>query len=170
MLPESKTVNKLLTLVGRGGTHVSVAHDIAQTVRNDGLENPTLAAFTSCGTFGLNDQNTERDMQRWLRGLWGFELEPYEIKLQLQVRLVKRICSYKFPRFFLTSSHYSLNSDLPPIKVNYSDQPVEVPAWVLLPHEVLHSLSQWRHQASLFLKFGSQKFCVTNIRLDMGSL
>lgn len=71
MLPESKTVNKLLTLVGRGGSHVSVAHDIAQTVRNDGLDNPALAAFTSCGTFGINDQNTERDMQRWLRGLLG---------------------------------------------------------------------------------------------------
>lgn len=85
MLPESKTVNKLLTLVGRGGSHVSVAHDIAQ----NGLDNPALAAFTSCGTFGINDQNTERDMQRWLRGLWGFQLEPYEIKLQLQVRLEK---------------------------------------------------------------------------------
>ena len=82
-LPESQTVNKLLECIGRGGSHIQTATDIARAVRSDGLESKALAALTSCGAHGVSDQNTERDLHRWLRGLWGFELEPYRIELEL---------------------------------------------------------------------------------------
>ena len=89
-LPESKTVTKLISLIGTGGSHVNVAHDLVQTVRDDGFDNPALATFASCGAYGRHDANTERDLLRWLRGLWGVHLEPYEIKLQLQAWLVSQ--------------------------------------------------------------------------------
>ena len=78
-------MNKLISVIGRGGANVNVAHEIVHTMMDDGFKNPALATFASCGTNGLNDANTERDMLTWLRGLWGVELEPYQIELQLQV-------------------------------------------------------------------------------------
>jgi hypothetical protein len=89
-LPESKTVTKIISLIGTGGSHVNGAHDLVQTVRDDGFDNPALATFASCGAYGRHDANTERDLLRWLRGLWGVHLEPYEIKLQLQAWLVSQ--------------------------------------------------------------------------------
>lgn len=41
--------------------------------------------FASIGSYGKNPQNEERDLHRWLSGLYGLQLELYELRLRLQV-------------------------------------------------------------------------------------
>ena len=83
-LPESKTVNKLLSLIGRGRSHCSTACDVAAAVRDDGVGKTAVSALASCGSGGAHPGNVERDLHRWVRGLRGLLLEPYELTLDLE--------------------------------------------------------------------------------------
>ena len=83
-LPESKTVNKLLELIGRGGSHCNLAPLICGSAWDDGFTSPAVAACRSLGAHGQYGGNIERDLHTWTRGLWGLELEPYEILLPLK--------------------------------------------------------------------------------------
>ncbi|CAK9118510.1 unnamed protein product [Durusdinium trenchii] len=84
---ESALLHKLLELVGNGGSHVATATEIARAAEID-FPHPLpdgLKKLASCGAHGACASNTERDFRRWTRGAYGFRLEPYPIKLTLEV-------------------------------------------------------------------------------------
>ena len=83
-MPESKMMNKVIELIGRGRIHVSTAAELVRDSVADGLQSEVLDRFAAFGCHGECPQNTERDVQKWLRGLWNFNLEPYRITLNLQ--------------------------------------------------------------------------------------
>ena len=83
---ESKTVSKITDLVGRGKMSVSAACELAGEIVSDHqIPHEAIRAFASLGANGKHPQNAERDLHRWLRALYGFKLEPYVIKMSLQV-------------------------------------------------------------------------------------
>ena len=49
------------------------------------LPHRALQSFAGLGSSGKCVANAERDLHRWLRGLWGFELQAYEVAIPLQV-------------------------------------------------------------------------------------
>ena len=99
---------KLVDMVGRGKISISDAADLAHSVAPrlqransnssasagapmhakaaDNPETPCAAirAFASLGADTKCPQNVERDLHRWLRGLYNFRLQPYKIHLNLQ--------------------------------------------------------------------------------------
>lgn len=44
-----------------------------------------LRAFMSLGCDGKHPSNSERDLRRWLKRLWGLDIESYTIWVDLQV-------------------------------------------------------------------------------------
>lgn len=101
-LPQSHTVDRLVNMVGRGDANVSVAAAVARAAHADGLDSSALKALASCGAGGLFEANTERDLHRWLRGMNGLELEPYELTLDLQVAWsIRSFVCRKFNLFIL---------------------------------------------------------------------
>lgn len=89
-LDDSKTVRKLTDLVGRGKCSVSAAAELAQCVVEDhSIPHGAVKAFASLGSGGRNPQNCERDLHRWLRCLYGLQLQTYTLKMPLQVDSLK---------------------------------------------------------------------------------
>lgn len=85
-LAESRTVSKLTELIGRGSLSVAGACDLARAVVEDHeLPAGAIKTFASLGSSGKHPQNCERDLHRWLRGLYGLVLEPYVIQVKLQI-------------------------------------------------------------------------------------
>lgn len=83
--PVSNTVEGLTDLVGRGQISVQSATEIAQAVVSDhSVPNPALKAFASLGSSGKHTSNSERDLHRWLKNLYGFRLQSYTIKMDLE--------------------------------------------------------------------------------------
>ena len=72
---------------GKGDAHVQIAADFARAVVEDcpNAAHPGIHHIAACGANGKFDGNTERDFQRLVRGFNGLSLEPYTIKLRLQV-------------------------------------------------------------------------------------
>ena len=80
-------MESLIEKVGRGALHVSGAQEIAAFMAEEagsmGAIIPALKALGSLG--GGHTGNVERDWNRWLKGLYGFELEPYKLSFDLKV-------------------------------------------------------------------------------------
>lgn len=53
---------------------------------HDNQAHECLQAFSTLGTDGLYESNQERDLHRWMAGLWGFDLQAYAVPIDLQVR------------------------------------------------------------------------------------
>lgn len=83
-MAQSHTVDELLNLVGRGRIDVSCATDVARAVLRDGVEHETINKLASLGAFGNAQSNSERDLHRWMRNLFGLSLQPYTIYLPLK--------------------------------------------------------------------------------------
>ena len=75
----------MINMVGRGRISVCGAADLARNAMDDGLINEAVAAFASLGSHGTSPSNSERDMLRWLKNLFGITLEPYSVTFNLQV-------------------------------------------------------------------------------------
>lgn len=98
----SATVEKMIEMVGRGSLTISAAAEISQCNVKDGMVHDAIRAFASLGTSGKNPSNYERDMHRWLKSLFGFELQTYTVKMNLEVsRLVTFL--FCFPGSFLST-------------------------------------------------------------------
>ena len=79
-------MSKLTELIGRGQLSVAGACDLARSVVEDHeLPAGAIKTFASLGAGGKHPQNSERDLHRWLRGLYGLVLEPYIIHVPLQI-------------------------------------------------------------------------------------
>ena len=89
-LDRSRTVEKLIELVGRGRCSIATAADVSQCVVADGVAHDALQAFSSLGNHGAFPGNYERDMRTWLKKLFNFSLEPYCVRMNLEVPLDKR--------------------------------------------------------------------------------
>ena len=72
-------------MVARGQVSVANAADLARCAIGDGIVHEAVRAFSSLGASGAAPSNCERDMVRWLKNLFNFNLEPYQITLHLQV-------------------------------------------------------------------------------------
>lgn len=82
----SQTVDKITDLIGRGKMSVAAACELAVGIVLDHkVPHGAVKAFSTLGGNGLHPQNSERDLHRWLKALYGFKLEPYVIELNLQV-------------------------------------------------------------------------------------
>ena len=84
-LPDSLTANRMIELIGRGKANVATMAALARVIQADGLHKPALAAIAGLGNEGKHESNCERDLLSIAKGLWGFNIEPYEISLCLQV-------------------------------------------------------------------------------------
>lgn len=82
--PLSHTANQLLEDIGTGCSNVNSAARLARQMGKDNLESPALAAIASLGSAGRCEQNIERDLHRWARGVHGVKLEPYKIVVPLE--------------------------------------------------------------------------------------
>ena len=91
---DSLVSEKLLNMIGRGTTHISQAVELARVCQADGLQAESLRVLAGLGAGGQHDQNIERDLHRQVCGLWGFQLEPYEIKLRLNAALMYTSSGY----------------------------------------------------------------------------
>ena len=85
-MSSSATVDALLKLVGRGRLDISCATDVARAVLQDGVEHEAISKLASFGAFGNSQSNTERDLHRNLKTLFGLCLQPYSIEVKLQAR------------------------------------------------------------------------------------
>lgn len=80
----SNTVEKMIEMVGRGSLSIAAAAEISQCNVADGMVNDAIKAFASLGTNGQNPSNYERDLHRWLKSLFGFELRTYTVTMNLE--------------------------------------------------------------------------------------
>ena len=88
---KSKTVDKLLDLVGRGHMSVTAACEVAGGVAEDhALPHAAVRAFASLGSEQKHPQNNERDLHRWVKNLYGLQLQPYKVFLDLQMDSLKK--------------------------------------------------------------------------------
>ena len=148
---QSAILDKLLELVGKGDTHLQTAADFARAVVEDcpNAAHPGIHHIAACGANGKFDGNTERDFQRLVRGFNGLSLEPYTIKLRLQV-LRCYFSNFWFygglnfaQKCFLSTPAPSSNfrdSQYCQAQVEKDENPQTVAASVLLPHEVFGAL------------------------------
>ena len=88
---KSKTVDKLLDLVGRGHISVTAACEVAGGVAEDhALPHAAVRAFATLGSEQKHPQNNERDLHRWVKNLYGLQLQPYKVFLDLQMDSLKK--------------------------------------------------------------------------------
>ena len=71
-------------MVGHGRMSVSGAVSLSTCMVSDGIPNQAVKAFSTLGTDSKFPANAERDLHRWVKGLFGFKLRPYTVKLSLQ--------------------------------------------------------------------------------------
>ena len=71
-------------MIGSGKAHVAHAQNLAEAMVRDGIPQEAVSAFASLGSFGAHPSNAERDLHRWLQGIYGVSLEPYFIDLMLE--------------------------------------------------------------------------------------
>lgn len=85
----------MIEMVGRGQLSISAAAGLSQSCLEDGLVHEAVAAFASLGHNGAFPSNYERDLHRWLRALFGFELTTYPVMMNLEVPFRNRfvVCS-----------------------------------------------------------------------------
>lgn len=81
-------------MIGGGKAHVHTLVSMAQSqfmdALNSGADIPeTIQSFASLGGWGAHSQNEERDLHRWLKNLHQISLEPYFLKLKLEVGMHK---------------------------------------------------------------------------------
>ena len=70
-------------MVGSGRAHVAEVADMARANIRDNVPSEALRCFASLGGEGNHASNTERDLHRWVKSLYGCNLEPYFVPLEL---------------------------------------------------------------------------------------
>ena len=70
-------------MLGCGRASVAAICDIARANLRDGTGSAAVECIASLGAFGQHEANQERDLERWVRRLYGVELEPFIVKMTL---------------------------------------------------------------------------------------
>ena len=137
-------------MLGTGRAHVSEICELARSNIQDGLPSESLVAFSSLGANGVYTSNQERDLHRWLHGLFGMELTPYKVPMKLTVAYLNLSfyfpslgCCMVSPNLFETINTQVLTGPFAqlPAKAFATEAHVEMEVPFLLPHEILHSLA-----------------------------
>lgn len=81
-------------MIGSGKAHVHTIASIAQAQCKDGPAPEPVTAMASIGAFGRHPSNAERDLHRWLKSLYGIDLQPYYVKMNLLVAVLKQSLDY----------------------------------------------------------------------------
>ncbi len=102
-----------------------------------------MAAFATLGSCGAHTSSEERDLHRWLGRLHGIQLEPYSLKIQLEVgSLALNIIVGAGSDNDMSISCLlclSVCSWIHEVFNQVELEEVDVP--ILLPHEVLHAIA-----------------------------
>ena len=165
---ESQTVNTMADMIGRGKISVEGAAGLARSICKDhDIPHEALTAFASLGAEGAHPGNSERDLHRWLNNLWGFKLQTYTVHIDLHVtghlKTFPNFCLLKPFKLFNTSEGaqvfkcLTFESNVLTKSQNNSPRcfprpaswpqvggkvPRSVPVQILLPHEILHCISE----------------------------
>lgn len=83
----SALVERMIEMMGRGQLSVTAAAGLSQSCVEDGMLHEAVAAFASLGNHGACPSNYERDLHRWLRTLFGFELRTYVVSMNLEAAI-----------------------------------------------------------------------------------
>lgn len=70
-------------MVGSGRATIAEVCDMSRANVADGLYSKALQGLSSLGGGGRHDQNQERDLHRWVKGMHGMTLEPFEVTMEL---------------------------------------------------------------------------------------
>ena len=136
----SATFDKLLHLVGTGASNVTTASEIARAMELDAFPlSHDLKRLANCGTHGANTSNTERDFRRIVRGAYGFNLEPYTIKLTLdEPQFIYQNVYFwgTYPTILITICATQLRPKSSFSQVPGETDPQQSDAYALLPPEV----------------------------------
>ena len=81
---DSKTVDHLVDMIGKGQISVSGAIALSGSMVADGIPHKAVQAFSTLRTNNDFPMNGERDLHRWIKRLFGFRLRPYSIQVPLQ--------------------------------------------------------------------------------------
>ncbi len=81
-LPQSALFDEMISSIGLGNSSVAAMHNMALAAHADGSAQ-AVSVFSGLGCSGAWPQNVERDLHRWLRNLYGTELEPHWIEMDL---------------------------------------------------------------------------------------
>ena len=135
-------------LIGHGKAHIHTCVSIAQAQAEDakvgGLELPTtIQAFASLGSCGDHASSEERDLHRWLGRLHGIQVEPYSVRMNLEVGSLAYHKCFKLD-WTTTSSCLLCQGHFLWLMTNEVFNQVEleeVGVPILLPHEVLHAIA-----------------------------
>ena len=78
-------MHEFIASIGSGSSRVAPTHRLACSLARDNLVSPGILAYSSLGANGRHSQNVERDLHRWLGGLYGVSILPHMLKLHLCV-------------------------------------------------------------------------------------
>lgn len=70
-------------MLGCGRASVAEICDIARANLRDGTGSAAVECIASLGGFGQFEANQARDLERWVKGLYGVDLEPFNVKMTL---------------------------------------------------------------------------------------
>lgn len=87
-------------MLGSGRAHVAEICDLARSNLQDGLP----SELASLGANGAHSSNQERDLHRWLVGIFGMKLTTYNVPIKLTVPAPS-------PRNLFVWSHHFLQAN-----------------------------------------------------------
>ena len=93
-------------MLGTGRATVAQIADLARAAVSDGLPLEAVKAFASLGGEGKHPSNQERDLHNWLKRLFGFELETYNVLMDVNASRTQQLCFLR--------QYISLTSSLAP--------------------------------------------------------
>ena len=123
-------------MIGSGKSHIRTLAEVANAQLRDGVAVPdSIRAFASIGCHGKHSQNEERDLHRWLRGLYGLQLEIYEFRMNLEASELRLYNLFSWPGFHVC--------EVPmfQFQVPTSSVPENITISTLLPHEIIHCIA-----------------------------
>jgi hypothetical protein len=75
-------------MIGCGRAGIAEICDISRANVADGMHKEAVYVLSSLGGHGKHQNNQERDLHRWVKGLHSMTLEPLEMSLTLNVSWV----------------------------------------------------------------------------------
>lgn len=82
-----KRMSKLNVIVGISTAYIFPVLPPPPKVDDCEIPPQALKAFASLGADGQYSSNCERDLHRWMKRLWGLQIETYTVWMDLQVPL-----------------------------------------------------------------------------------
>lgn len=122
---------------------MATAAELSRANVTDCGESTCLAvrALASLGANGQQPQNQERDLHRWVKGLYNLELSTYDVVMRLQVFGINSVQSFLVSNSieFNGSQKGPMHSSDPKAPNDVGTSETAIP--FLLPHEICHAVA-----------------------------